>query len=78
MKIIENFYRSFFINELIEFEEKSGIKPTHCVIDSEIYERLKSELTMESLILTTDKVLTYYGIELIKGNGNQLFYFYKR
>ena len=29
----ENFYRSFFINELFKFKNKTGINPTHCIID---------------------------------------------
>ena len=44
MKIIENFYRSFFINELFKFKNETGINPTHCIIDSEIYDKLVREI----------------------------------
>ena len=77
MKIIENFYRSFFINELFKFKNKTGINPTHCIIDSEIYDKLVREIIIGSWDFTTDKELVYHGVKFKKGNGTQLFYFYK-
>ena len=76
--IIGTFYRKFFISELIKFKCKNDIEPTHCIVNSEIYDRFICELTRESWGYSfDDEDLLYNGVKVRKGTGTQLFYFYK-
>ena len=82
--VIRISYKEFFARELSEFKNKSGIHPTHCIINSEAYSRLLDEIIIEHKITNLDEIqwlktgnINYLGINIKRGNGTQLFYFYK-
>lgn len=54
--VIRISYKEFFARELSEFKNKSGIHPTHCIINSEAYSRLLDEIIIEHKITNLDEI----------------------
>ena len=82
--MFENFYINWFNKELYNFKNKYGFQPSHCIIDSNIYDKMINEFIIKHCIIglrennnfnTGELICT--GVKIRRGNGSLMFYFYK-
>lgn len=82
-------YEKMFIKELNYFRCETGINPNNCIVNNDLYNKIVHEQIQNmyeqagGMIRIVDELnlccesLNFCGVNIHRGNGKDLFYFYK-